>query len=94
MRELQNAIQHAVAMTLTTTITVRDLPTRVTRQKDGDKYAAKSLRAHLMIAEKRALEDAMNQANGNIAEAARRLNTDRSNLYKKLRCHGVIHQAD
>ena len=91
VRELQNAVQYAVAMAVSATIDVSALPPRVTKPTASDKYVAGTLRAHLLAAEKRALEEAMEMAGGNIAEAARRLGTDRSNLYKKLRCFGVVH---
>ncbi|MEJ2185258.1 MAG: sigma-54 dependent transcriptional regulator [Gemmatimonadota bacterium] len=55
----------------------------------GAPESAGSLTDHLEAEERRLITDALDAAGGNVAEAARNLQTDRPNLYRRMRRLGI-----
>jgi len=80
VRELENAIEHALIMAKDTTIMVHDLP------RFSEAHASVS---KLDEAEKTLLLKAIRDAGGNKYKAAKVLGIPRSSLYSKLQKHGL-----
>lgn len=98
VRELQNAVQRALVVCQDGVIHVHDFPPRL-REAAG---AAESLppptvgslrppaiTQRLEDMEKTALVRALDEASGNVAEAARRLGIGRTTVYRKLKRFGI-----
>jgi DNA-binding NtrC family response regulator len=88
VRELENIIQYALAVSSTGQITVKDLPTYL---KDIRKFPSKKseevtpLKEAKHRFEKEVIISALVAAGGNVSEAARRLNIHRQNLQQKIK---------
>jgi DNA-binding NtrC family response regulator len=88
IRELQNAIERAFALSPQPEITLQDLPPAV-----APRPAAASAQADeplpLEEVEKRSIVAALRRAGGNKKEAARILGIDRQRLYRKIEKYGL-----
>ena len=80
VRELENAIQAAIALAPEETITVDDLRLKVESRQDPSSGGLISLGD----VERRHIENVLRAVDGNRQEAARILGIDRTNLYRKL----------
>lgn len=90
IRELQNAIERAFALSAEPEITPKDLPPAVVR--GGEPVAdAEAVAAPLPLAEveKRNILAALQCSGGNKNEAARLLGIDRQRLYRKIEKYGL-----
>jgi DNA-binding NtrC family response regulator len=86
IRELQNAIERAFALSTADTITLADLPAAVTggvQAEGGDPLSFSSV-PPLGEMERRLIAAALQQSHGNKNEAARLLGIDRQRLYRKI----------
>ena len=91
IRELQNAIERAFALSTADTITLSDLPGAVTGvppAEGGDPLTFSSV-PPLGEMERRLIAAALQQSGGNKNEAARLLGIDRQRLYRKIEKYGL-----
>jgi DNA-binding NtrC family response regulator len=92
IRELKNAIERAIYLAEGEEIRVEDLPIELrgfsTISPASDQ--AGHLKERLTNAERSAIVEAMRQAGGNKARAARILGIHRTGLYQKLKRHGLL----
>lgn len=91
IRELQNTIEHAVAVSTGPQITLLDLPERFRSpgflvREPGELKSFDSARLDF---EQEYLKRAMEQTSGNIALASRLAGLSRQSLYEKLARHGI-----
>jgi len=88
IRELQNAIERAFALSAEPEITLRDLPPAVAlRAPDAPGHTDEPL--PLDEIEKRSIVAALRRSGGNKKEAARLLGIDRQRLYRKIEKYGL-----
>jgi DNA-binding NtrC family response regulator len=92
VRQLENSIERAVAVTQREQITVEDLPERIARA-DGSRlgfvHADPASTPTLEEVERNHIQQALRAANWNKTRAAKSLGVDRRTLYRKLeRYHG------
>ncbi len=80
VRELENAIQAAIALVTGSTISVDDLRL----EADGPRRPASAAQLSLSEVERRHIENVLEAVEGNRQEAARILGIDRTTLYRKL----------
>ncbi len=97
IRELENCVERACALTSGPTIHVADLPTTIQtwRQQTeavAEPTAAPAVRSILPIAEmeKQAILNAIEQLHGDKLEAARLLGIGKTTLYRKLKEYGAL----
>ncbi len=91
VRELENVIQHAVAMTESEEITISDLPGHIFRfysTGEGNSIFRAYTEAKRQF-EKNYLERALERTKGNIAEASRMTAIPRQNMYEKIKKYKV-----
>ena len=90
VRQLENAMERAVALTRGHEIVPRDLPEKV-EAFDGSRHAADEVDLENLLTlgqvERRQIERALRQAHGNKTRAAKALGIDRRTLYRKLERH-------
>jgi DNA-binding NtrC family response regulator len=102
VRELENVIERALILARGDVLTSADLeftrrPTPTVTSSElaaprlGETAGARPLQERLQEQERAAIVTAIDQANGNIAHAARALGINRSTLYYRLRKHGLEH---
>jgi len=94
VRELRTAIEHAVVLSRSEKIAVRDLPAWVRSPAPETKAAGnEAVRNTLSVAEgeKQLISRALQECQGNRSEAARRLGISRRNLYRKLEHYQLKH---
>ncbi len=90
VRELENAIEYAVAFAPGEEITANDLPPSMRDgRKDGPKVHFKGLKAARQEFERSFVEAALRECGGNISQAARLLDIQRQSLQQKIRELGV-----
>ncbi len=93
VRELENAIEYAIAFTADTVIQRDELPKYILEGNRIDEAAQKipimPLRDAKAQFEKGIIMAALIESNGNISEAARLLNIHRQNLQQKIRLLGI-----
>ncbi len=96
VRELANIVERLVILAGAETITAEDvarvLPqdgTRPPLRAAGDEWRDVALSDALDQYERTLIACALSIAHGNVAEAARRLSTDRANLYRRMRRLGL-----
>jgi DNA-binding NtrC family response regulator len=88
VRQLQNAIERAFALSVADTITIDDLPPPLRDHAPMDDLPGDRLPT-LEEAERRLFATALRQSGGNKNEAARLLGIDRQRLYRKLEKYGL-----
>jgi DNA-binding NtrC family response regulator len=88
VRQLQNAIERAFALSVAETITIDDLPPPLRDHTPADGGPGDRLPT-LEEAERRLFAAALRQSGGNKNEAARLLGIDRQRLYRKLEKYGL-----
>ncbi len=92
IRELENAIEHALAMARGPAITPEELPVRVVTSHPGD--SMKKERATLLQksieAEKTAIIDALHRNNGSRTRTARDLGISRATLWRKITMYNLL----
>ncbi len=90
VRELENAIEYAVAFAPGEDITVNDLPSSMReKQPRSPKVHLKRLKAARQEFERSFLEAALRECAGNVSQAARILDIQRQSLQQKIREHGI-----
>jgi two-component system response regulator HydG len=93
VRQLENSMERAVALTRTEHIQVEDLPERISRFESSGSTLTEVNTQHVLSldqVEKRHIQRALKNANGNKTQAAKALGVDRRTLYRKLeRYEGV-----
>jgi two-component system response regulator HydG len=95
IRELRNAVEHALAVTREDTITAGDLPAALRRRMAADSPSieatpsAMSREDALNDAEKNYLIALLQQNEGNISRAARQADISRQGLHKLLKKYGL-----
>jgi DNA-binding NtrC family response regulator len=90
IRELQNAIERAFALSAEPEITLQNLPPAVLRGSASRPAAASFTEAlRLEDVEKRSIAAALERSGGNKNEAARLLGIDRQRLYRKIEKYGL-----
>lgn len=94
VRELANIVERIAILSNDSHVTVGDIAAvlPVPRDTSGTTNPAaedRSLTDTLDDVERRMISDALAWASGNVAEAARRLRTDRANLYRRLKRLGM-----
>jgi two-component system response regulator HydG len=97
VRELENSLERACALTSGPTIHASDLPTQIQNWRSQAESAATAEHAKvahgiLPIAEmeKRAILSAIGQLHGDKLEAARLLGIGKTTLYRKLKEYGAL----
>jgi len=91
IRELQNAIERAFALSAEPEITPRDLPPAITTRRAPDVPANGALPEPVPMEEleRRNIVAALQRSGGNKNEAARLLGIDRQRLYRKMEKYGL-----
>jgi len=90
IRELQNAIERAFALSAADTITPDDLPAAVTGWVPPEPGGLDSTELPTLAeAERRLIAAALRRSGGNKNEAARLLGIDRQRLYRKIEKYGL-----
>lgn len=90
IRELMNVVERVVCSVKDDVIRLEHLPPTILRKKYLKSLDERgSLQSMMDDIEKEILLETLRKANQNKAEAARRLQIDRTALYKKLRKHGL-----
>jgi DNA-binding NtrC family response regulator len=86
VRELENTIERAVALTTGAILTPEDLPERIRRSGGSSALLAKARNGHLTLAEleREYILEILRQTGGNKSRAAEILDLDRKTLYRKL----------
>lgn len=92
--ELEQVIRQAYVVSTGPRITVADLPTYLQHAQEADALGPKSdepinLEAHLQAVERQLIQQALDKAGGNKAEAARLLQLTRPRLYRRLEQLGL-----
>jgi len=85
IRELQNAIERAVVLGSTELIIPEDLPEALVERTEAEGIPAVSYHDRLREAKKLIVVKAVEEANGNYAEAARQLGLHATNLHRLIR---------
>ncbi len=87
VRQLQNVIIHAVALSLTNVLECSDLPVKIMQQS---KKRSQVVECNTFLAHERiALDNVLKQTGGNRREAAKLLNISEATLYRKLKKTGL-----
>jgi two-component system, NtrC family, response regulator AtoC len=93
IRELQNALHRASVVCQNGIIEIKDLPKRILEQPDSRVITEPNLPItrgnSLESTEKKAIEEAIVRANGNLSEAIRQLGIGRATFYRKLKKFGI-----
>lgn len=85
IRELENAVEHALAMARGSLITSDDLPVQVVlNRRPKPPKSPESLLEHSLEAEKTAIVEALNRNGGNRTRAAKELGVSRTTLWRKI----------
>jgi sigma-54 dependent transcriptional regulator, acetoin dehydrogenase operon transcriptional activator AcoR len=88
IRELENAIEHAVLFCMADQITLSDLPRSML-----EKVNLASFTDPLNNVEKGLITQYIVESNGNLSEVARRLKVARTTLYRKMAKYGISNMA-
>ena len=95
IRELENAVEHAVLVAQSPVITWNDLPTnlkeRYQEEKNG-KHPSETIekvRREREESSQKLYREAINQTGGNVAKAAHNLGMSRATLYRRLKKYGL-----
>jgi transcriptional regulator with PAS, ATPase and Fis domain len=92
IRELENAIEHALAMTRGPAVTPEELPVQVVMspRPDMDDKGPANLHRQSVEAERAAIIEALRRNNGSRSRAARDLGISRTTLWRKITMYNVI----
>jgi two-component system nitrogen regulation response regulator NtrX len=88
VRELANVCERLTILHRDAAVSAAEVAPLLGSQRVGG-GAGRSLTERLDEAERRMIQDALDAADGSVAEAARRLQTDRANLYRRMRRLGI-----
>ncbi|WP_027191430.1 sigma-54-dependent transcriptional regulator [Fundidesulfovibrio putealis] len=95
VRELENAVERAVVLLVGEYVTERELPPVIIQAQDGGQCPEPGFsNMTLEGVERIAILDALDAAEGNKSEAARRLGITRKTLHAKLQRYGVADAND
>ncbi len=90
VRELSNVLERAISSTGGASIHLHDLPFYLHNlERPGVRGNPSSMREIQAVAEREAIQFALNECGNNKAQAARRLGIHRTLLYKKIKKHGL-----
>ena len=95
IRELENAIEHAVLMTQSSTLTWDDIPTTLKERYRDETYGIKAGENIEHALKKRdessrqLYHEALMQSNGDVIKAAEKLGMSRATLYRRLKKYGL-----
>jgi Nif-specific regulatory protein len=89
VRELENAIEHAVVLGSRPEIGVEDLPEHLLEEPLAGRVAASGYHAAVNVAKRELIEDAIQRAGGNYAQAARLLALQPTYLHRLIRKLGI-----
>jgi len=95
VRELKNAIEHAVAMATHQTIIPEDLPDNISQKNQDYEQANLAFLMHLTYPEakenfeKNYLEEILKKCNGDVTKAAKISRIKRQNMYEKFKKYGI-----
>jgi DNA-binding NtrC family response regulator len=89
VRELENAIEHAVVLGSGPDIDVEDLPEHLLEEPLTGRDAATGYHAAVNAAKRQLIEEAIERAAGNYAQAARLLALQPTYLHRLIRKLGV-----
>jgi transcriptional regulator with PAS, ATPase and Fis domain len=89
VREVENCMHSAIAISEAGMLDVADLPARVRHAGSGAELAPDPGSVELELVERRHIERVLREANGNRSEAARKLGIDRVTLYRKMKRYRV-----
>jgi len=95
VRELENAVEHAVLVVQSDTITWNDLPTSLRERYEDEKSARNApgiieqVRRERTESSVKLYREALLQAGGNVDAAARKLGMSRATLYRRLKKYGI-----
>jgi DNA-binding NtrC family response regulator len=89
IRELQNTIERAFALSAADTVTVADLPATISGWSAPDDDSAPRPLVTLEEGERQLVVAALRKSGGNKNEAARLLGIDRQRLYRKIEKYGI-----
>jgi len=86
VRELENAIEHAVSLSRGNVITPNDLPSFMRAGENATDLVVRAVQKQYTVAalEKEYIMKTLDQTGGNKARAAQILGMDRKTLYRKL----------
>lgn len=92
IRELENAIEHALAMARDPVLTPDDLPVQVAMpsQADPDASAQTRLLEKSIDTEKKAISEALQRNSGNRTLAAKDLGISRTTLWRKITMYNIL----
>ena len=94
VRELQNAVERAVVLARPEGITIDVLPPAITRSPASDRTIRRPYTLNLSDAlsafERTYIEHTLREAKGNVTEAARAADVDRSNFRRLLKRHSLV----
>ena len=88
IRELENAIEHALVLCREQTLEARHLPATLRQTAARDRGARQS-GLPLQSAEARTIRETLERCQGNRSEAARQLGLHRTTLWRKMRRYGL-----
>jgi transcriptional regulator with GAF, ATPase, and Fis domain len=89
VRELENAVEHAIVLGTTERIEMGDLPDAVIEGRQSKQMPANKFYQTIVETKKQLILDAIEQANGNRAEAAQMLGVHPNNLSRLIRTLGL-----
>jgi len=90
VRELQNVMQRALVVRQQEAVCAADLPQRVREAEPTSSVRMRPMDTLNMEAlERRALEEALSRAGGNVSEAVRMLGIGRTTAYRMMKRHGL-----
>jgi two-component system response regulator AtoC len=90
VRELENAIQYAVNLMEGDTLRPTDLPRAIRSWSDAAARGGGSLRSEMDRVERDLIVRALEDADWNRSEAARRLGTNESRIRQRMKKHGIV----
>ncbi|MDP3939408.1 MAG: sigma 54-interacting transcriptional regulator [Deltaproteobacteria bacterium] len=93
LRELEDCLRYAVALTGGATIGTDDLPEKIVESSRQEALGAGGGSLSLKGCEKHTIEQALSLCDGDVIAAATMLGVGRSTLYRKMNSHGVHRRA-
>jgi len=90
VRELRNVIQRCCLVAGSGTIRLAHLPPGLATMLDPDAWPDENLESVVLKAEKEQIQKVLNQVAGNRNKAAQALGVNRTQLYRKMKKHGLL----